>query len=173
MVPWNQCLRWSGGGTVWFGQCQSCSVRYIVTRNREAWFGVDRSCLHCAPTVCSLKPCFVGDGEKNGDTPVSPPWTRGPKPICSDHPHSATWAGAGWFCSTPQSPELPRCLTGIQTSMSERIPLHAPWFQRSATLPSPLTNGLTVLTGRKWATMSAPPFPALPWHSAGIQTPVS
>ena len=47
-------------------QCQSCSDTQ-VTSHGEAWFDVG------GPIVHSLRPYLVGDGEKHGDTPVSPP----------------------------------------------------------------------------------------------------
>ena len=37
--------------------------------------------------LLGLRPHLGGAREKNGDTPVSPPWTRCPKPFCSTSSH--------------------------------------------------------------------------------------
>ena len=112
-MPWNCFLPWSERQIVWFDQCQSCSVRYAVTRHGGAWFGVGRSSLHCGPAVCSLNPHLVGNGEKNDNAPVSPPQTRCPKPFCLSRPHCAMGATKA-VCPARPTP-VPWRLPGIQT----------------------------------------------------------
>lgn len=135
MVPWNWRLCWSRGGAFWFSQCQSRSGRYAVARHGGVGFGINRSRLHWGGRwvlSCSLKPHQVGDGEKNGNTPISAPLlgvtnhtvqTILIAPCRCEQP----------VCPTLQSPTPLRHLAGIQTPMSERTLLHVP---HSATPPS-------------------------------------
>ena len=92
MVPWNTWLCWSRGGAVWLvsvnlalvdTQLPGMEGHSLVQAGRASAEG---------PLSCSMKLHHVGDGEKNGDTSVSPPWMRCPKPHCSGYPHSAVQA---------------------------------------------------------------------------------
>ena len=56
-------------------------------------FGVRGSCLHWDPLSCSPKPHCVGDGQKNGNTPISPSWARCRKLFCLGSPHRAVQVG--------------------------------------------------------------------------------
>ena len=96
-VPCNSWQCWSGGGAVWFVSINTAPID-TVTRCRGIWFGVGGSHLHCGPAVYSLKPHIIGDGEKNGNTPVSPPQTECPKSLCSDSPHIAARGQTFCFC---------------------------------------------------------------------------
>ena len=95
-------------------------------RRRGAWLGVGGSRLHCGPAVLSLKP-LVGDGEKNGETPVSPPQTGCPKPLCSSCPHCA--AGANEVVCVASLTPVPGACLGFKLS------LHAPWYWGSTSAP--------------------------------------
>ena len=101
---------WRRGSLV--SQCQSCPCRYTVTKCEWALFGVVGSRLHCGPIVRSLKPHVVGDGDKNGDIPVSPLQTRCPKLLCSSHLHCAVGANEV-VCPALPTPTPLQCLTGI------------------------------------------------------------
>lgn len=118
MMPWNQWLNWSAGGAIWFDKCQSCSSRYSY---QQRGFCVHRSAstvgLLSVPWSPAL-PCWWW--KKNGNTTVSPPWTKCPRPLCSGCPPSATWTWAGWFVPLHCLPHLlglrlglkPQCLKG-------------------------------------------------------------
>ena len=140
------------------------------------WFGVGRSCLHCQPLVGFLKPHLVGDGEKNGGTRVSPPWTRCPKPLCSGHLHIAVWARVGQFFPPHCLLRLPGtglgfkspCLKGSHSMHpSFRVVPLCTASQHRASGSSQYRDGASRVV------CPAPQSPAPPRYSDGIQNPTS
>ena len=84
-------------------QHQSRSGRYAVTRLKGPGLVKAGPASTVGPAVQSLKPHLVGGGEKNGNTPVSPPQTRCPKPLCSSRPHCAVGTNKA-VCPPPLTP---------------------------------------------------------------------
>ena len=105
--------RRSGGGAFWFVSINPAPVDMQLPG--EEGHGLVQACptSTVGPALQSLRPHLSGGGEENGDTPVSPPWTRCHKPLCLSHPHFATGTNEA-VCVVLPSP-APWRLAAIQT----------------------------------------------------------
>lgn len=113
MMPWNRWLHWSGGGLSDLASVNLAQVDLQLP-------GIEgRGLVSVGPasTVgllsCSLKPHYVGDGEKNGNTTVSLPHTG---LLCLGWLHSAMQVQVGWFVPFRSLLCLPGALLGFNPS---------------------------------------------------------